>query len=530
MSTKYIDASTPNKVVKLDANDKLPAVDGSQLTNIVHPEAAGGAENLIFNPTFAGRPERNLGAFNGTSRTLADAVELRYKNVVAPGWHMINRCGEVKCMFPGRSSNTGGRDVRDQTAMDYNNVYLRDGHGDQVHPATLELWEDPSSNHTNRTCMLTTYLRFSDMAKLKWGTADALDLTYSFWFKSTRAGTYVVEFCGPDNYTPEQPAYTSSYYNYGNPPGTVTPAVPATGANRRISKSFTVTTADTWAKYSVTIPGITPTLDPDFNDQDDYSYADWKFGNIQINLWLKAGTDYTSGTSLNDTWSFGSGTTEAERAVGVSNSGNLAKYSFRLPMLEAGSSASDFTYSWNNIQLAQKSYLQAEPKLTRDRTPGYARIPAHWEFKEDLVSSPYYNNDLKSHNLNMFNLSRYLSDGVKSPERELCLTDYDSTFDSDGSVAETTYHYNSIGLMSADGWDINIPYRYDFFVEDSTRTLVNFHIRWSHDNDTGTDAVVFPTTSDVTQKQTGTYYITQHGPISTNYVNELRPADGNDYY
>ena len=61
---------------------------------------------------------------------------------------------------------------------------------------------------------------------LKKGTTNAESLTLSFWFKSSLTGTYIAELFDKDN-------------------------------DRTISKSYTVNTADTWEKKTITFAGDT---------------------------------------------------------------------------------------------------------------------------------------------------------------------------------------------------------------------------------------------------------------------------------
>jgi hypothetical protein len=94
---------------------------------------------------------------------------------------------------------------------------------------------------------------------LKKGTANAQSLTLSFWVKSSKTGTYIAELKDQDN-------------------------------SRNISKSYTINSANTWEKKTITYAGdTTGTLDND------------NAASLQLFFWLGAGTDYTSGT-LQTSW------------------------------------------------------------------------------------------------------------------------------------------------------------------------------------------------------------------------------------
>jgi len=142
---------------------------------------------------------------------------------------------------------------------------------------------------------------------LKKGTANAISLTASFWVKSTKTGTFIVELFDVDN-------------------------------QRQISASYTVNTTNTWEKKTVTFAGDT-TGALDNNNGESF----------QITFWLGAGTDYSSGT-LNTTWN---SNTNANRAVGQVNLADSTANEWYITgvQLEAGTSASDFEFLPYDVNL-----------------------------------------------------------------------------------------------------------------------------------------------------------------------------------
>jgi hypothetical protein len=144
---------------------------------------------------------------------------------------------------------------------------------------------------------------------LKKGTASALSLTASFWVKSTKTGTFILELFDVDN-------------------------------TRQISKSYTVDVTDTWEKKTITFPGDTSgALDNDNGNS------------LTLFFWLGAGTDYSSGT-LNTTWN---SNTDANRAVGQVNIADSTSNDFYLTgvQLEAGTTASDFEFLPFDVNLGR---------------------------------------------------------------------------------------------------------------------------------------------------------------------------------
>jgi hypothetical protein len=150
---------------------------------------------------------------------------------------------------------------------------------------------------------------------LKKGTASAESLTLSFWVKSNKTGTYIAELYDVDN-------------------------------QRQISKSYTINSASTWEKKTITYAGDTSGA---FDNDNGNS--------LQLSLWLGAGSDYTSGT-LSTTWT---SATATNRAVGQVNLADSTSNEFYITgvQLEAGTSASDFEFLPFDVNLQRcQRYFQ----------------------------------------------------------------------------------------------------------------------------------------------------------------------------
>ena len=112
-----------------------------------------------------------------------------------------------------------------------------------------------------------------DVQILKKGTSNAVPVTVSFWVKSTKTGTFILELMDNDN-------------------------------AREISKSYTVSSSNTWEYKTVTFEGdTTGALDND------------TARSLTLQWWLAAGTNWTSGT-LNTSWA---DPATANRVVGQVN-------------------------------------------------------------------------------------------------------------------------------------------------------------------------------------------------------------------
>ena len=122
--------------------------------------------------------------------------------------------------------------------------------------------------------ILSVQQRFEgqDLQQLKKGTSSAESLTATFYVRSNKTGTYIAELEDRDN-------------------------------TRYVSQSYTISSADTWEKKTVTFPSDTSGA---LNNDNGES--------LRLNFWLGGGSDFTSGT-LGTTWH----TTATNRAVGQVN-------------------------------------------------------------------------------------------------------------------------------------------------------------------------------------------------------------------
>ena len=149
-----------------------------------------------------------------------------------------------------------------------------------------------------------------NLQHLKFGTSSAESLTLSFWVKSNKTGTYTAELYLQDD-------------------------------ARQISNAFTINTADTWEKKTITVDGDTVGI----IDNDNGA-------GISLFIWLVSGSNWTSGT-FNTSWA------SAVTANRVSSSNvNLADSTSNYinitgVQLEVGTEATPFEHRPYDMELAR---------------------------------------------------------------------------------------------------------------------------------------------------------------------------------
>ena len=163
--------------------------------------------------------------------------------------------------------------------------------------------------------VLAQIVEGANIQHLKKGTSSAESVTWSFWVKSNKTGTYICEILDGNN-------------------------------TRQISQSYTISSADTWEKKTITMAGDTSGA----IGTDASAY-------LQFNWWLAVGSDRSSGT-LNTSWN---STTNANRAVGQVNLADSTSNEWYITgvQLEAGTAASDFEFLPADVNL-QRCYRYYE--------------------------------------------------------------------------------------------------------------------------------------------------------------------------
>ena len=163
-------------------------------------------------------------------------------------------------------------------------------------------------------------LEGQDLQRILKGTSSAKQLTVTFWVKSNKTGTYIVELEDVDN-------------------------------TRHVNASYTISASSTWEQKTVTFPADTTGA---FDNDNQSSLA--------LNFWLGAGSTYTSGT-LATTWA---SITNANRAAGQTNLAAATSNFWQVTgvQLETDSVATGFEFLpfGDELSRCQRYYFRIVPQ------------------------------------------------------------------------------------------------------------------------------------------------------------------------
>ena len=184
----------------------------------------------------------------------------------------------------------------------------------------IDITTADTSLASGQNLFLVQYLEGYNMSHLQWGTANAKTVTLSFWVKSTKTGTYSV-------------------------------VITNDSTNRTNAQDYTISSANTWEKKSLTYTGDTST---------DASWATNHTIGMRIRFGLAAGSSLT--TSTLGSW-IGSDKVASTNCVnGLDSTSN--DFYFTGVQLEVGDVATDFEHRLYGDELLRcKRYFNMHSNL-----------------------------------------------------------------------------------------------------------------------------------------------------------------------
>jgi hypothetical protein len=215
---------------------------------------------------------------------------------------------------------------------------------------------------------------------LKYGTSSAESLTLSFWIKSNKTGNYYVAFVN-NNSTQD----------------------------RVVSFGYSIDSADTWEKKTITIPGDTSrsienTVNEEFTIYWLFSAASAFTSGGVSNTWI----DYSASRFANsDLAGLGGSTSDEVYMTGV--------------QLEAGTAASDFEFLPVdvNLQRCQRYFYKIEStgttsnnNITTGFTYGTSGVQSNVKMEVLMRSTPSFSYDIGTNGLILYNNSDSITASV----------------------------------------------------------------------------------------------------------------------
>ena len=182
---------------------------------------------------------------------------------------------------------------------------------------------ESSLSNADARLFISHRMEGQNLQQLKKGTSSAEKITISFYVKSTKTGTYILNIVDSDN-------------------------------NRQISKAYTISASNTWEQKILTFDGdTTGALTNDNNTS------------LQLNWWLIAGTGHSGGT-LATSWQGYAGASDYEdSAVGQVNLGDNTSNTWEITgiQMEVGDSASDFEHRsfGEELKLCERYFYMTYP-------------------------------------------------------------------------------------------------------------------------------------------------------------------------
>ena len=306
-SAELIDGAVDDSHIAALAASKLtgalPAISGASLTGVA------GRKNMVIN-----------GAMQVAQRGTS-ATGINTDSSATEGYRTIDRF-----LFGGNDSGVWTMTQDSDSPV---------GFGSSM---KLDCTTAKSSLDAGSYLYVLNRIEAQDLQHLGYGTSSPQAITLSFWVKSPKTGTHYTELYHMDS---------------------------SGSTKRKNSYAYTVSSANTWEKKSMTFAGDTG-VNAIVNDTG--------YG-LMLIWYLAAGSNLQGGTNTNDNWQ----NTEANRAVGQVNVADSTSNNFYLTgvQLEVGSVATDFESRSFGEELALcQRYFHQQGRQGSDKYEAFLNVAA----------------------------------------------------------------------------------------------------------------------------------------------------------
>ena len=252
-------------------------------------EATTGTGTTISKLTNPNQPFRNI-LINGDMKIAQRATST--SSITGNGYHTVDRMNSI---ISSQGTWTQSQSTTVPTGQGFTKSLKMDCTTADASPAASDILR------------IQQAIEGQNLQHLKYGTSSAESTTLSFWVRSNKTGTYVIQLLN----------------------GAV---------SRQVGKTYTISSADTWEKKTITFPGDTSTALDNDNSAELY-----------VQFCLGTGSNRSSGT-LSSTWkSFVSADQFAGQTVNLADSTSNEWYITGI-QLEVGEIATDFEHLPFDVQ------------------------------------------------------------------------------------------------------------------------------------------------------------------------------------
>ena len=252
-------------------------------------EATSGTGTTISKLTNPNQPFRNI-LINGDMKIAQRATST--SSITGNGYHTVDRMNSI---ISSQGTWTQSQSTTVPTGQGFTKSLKMDCTTADASPAASDILR------------IQQAIEGQNLQHLKYGTSSAESTTLSFWVRSNKTGTYVIQLLN----------------------GAV---------SRQVGKTYTISSADTWEKKTITFPGDTSTALDNDNSAELY-----------VQFCLGTGSNRSSGT-LSSTWkSFVSADQFAGQTVNLADSTSNEWYITGI-QLEVGEIATDFEHLPFDVQ------------------------------------------------------------------------------------------------------------------------------------------------------------------------------------